>query len=44
MKAIINLSRKLNKLTQHQEFTNNRSINFYFNNNGVWKGSKRYAH
>jgi hypothetical protein len=44
MNSINNISRRLNSLTQENLLTTNRVLDFHTSNNGIWKGSKRFAH
>jgi hypothetical protein len=44
MKSIINISRHLNTITQENLTVVKRVIDFQRPNNGLWNGSKRYAH
>ncbi len=44
MQSIITISKHLNTLTQENLTVVKRVIDFHRSNDGLWTGSKRYAH
>ncbi|MDG1729527.1 MAG: hypothetical protein P8K68_02955 [Algibacter sp.] len=44
MKSITKISRQLGTITQENILSSKRIIDFQMTNNGVWQGTKRYAH